>query len=80
MKSLLETDYSKKVRSLDAQIYLFVSSSLVKDKAKVTQRMRKYGYERIQEGCLYYYSETGHFLMIQSADDFNRDLARILSE
>ena len=80
MKSLLETDYSKMARSLYAQVYLFVSSSLVKDKAKVTQRMRKYGYERIQEDRLYYYSEKGHFLMIESADDFNRDLLKILSD
>ncbi len=80
MKSLLETDYSKKARSLDAQIYLFVSSSLVKDKVKVKQRMKKYGYERIQEDRLYYYSETGHFLMIESAEDFNRELLKILSD
>lgn len=80
IKNLFQADYSKKVKNLDAKIYLFLSSSLVEDKAKLTQKIRKYGYERIQEDRLYHYLETGHFLMVESADDFNRDLLKILSD
>ena len=80
MKSLLETDLSSDIKTLDIPIYLFVSSSLVNDRAKLPKALQKYGYAEIPDDRLSYYPQTGHFLMLERADDVNRDLRAILAQ
>jgi len=80
MKSVLNANYSKIVGSLKSDIYIFLSTSLAKDKYKLNKIKRKYGYENITDDRVYYYKDAGHFIMLEKTKRFTRDILNILSQ
>lgn len=80
MKSAFNADYSNIVGNLKANTYVFLSTSLVKDKSKLSKIKRKYGYKNITEGHVFYYDDSGHFIMLEKSKRFTDDLLNILSQ
>ena len=80
MKSAFNADYSNIVGNLKANTYVFLSTSLVKDKSKLSKIKSKYGYKNITEGHVFYYDDSGHFIMLEKSKRFTNDLLNILSQ
>lgn len=80
MKSVFNVDYSSMVGNLKANTYVFLSTSLVKDKSKLSKIKSKYGYKNITEGHVFYYDDSGHFIMLEKSKRFTNDLLNILSQ
>ncbi|SFI13993.1 Pimeloyl-ACP methyl ester carboxylesterase [Tindallia magadiensis] len=79
MKDMIENDFTQKLNLLHAPVHYLYSSIAAKSKEDAKNMLDKMGVKNVQDNKLYYYSQSGHFLMLEQPRELTEDLKKVIS-
>ncbi|TYB31575.1 MAG: alpha/beta hydrolase [Candidatus Mcinerneyibacterium aminivorans] len=78
-KSMIENDFLKIAKNFDNKnIYLFYSKTFVDDKKHLEFVKKQHGFKDVDDNNIYYYPNSGFFMMFKKPEKFLKDIEDIL--
>ncbi len=77
-KSTIERDFIKISEKFNKNVYLIYSKAFVKNKKYLDSVKRQHGFKDVDKENMYYYPDSGFFIMIEKPENFLLDLGNIL--